>query len=140
MSDLFDGDPLITIGADGAEMEFKGGQPVMDQGFDNHVNFSLLTYSGHWSEDLETLEERKYKGLFLESAKKPVTRQSLIDTDRAAELDVEGDEFGTVLAETTNPTSDSLRLEMTFTPPTGDLQKLLLERTGQNWVSLAGNN
>lgn len=138
MSDLFDGDPLITIGADGAEMEFKGGQPVMDQGFDNHVNFSLLSHANHWSGDLETLEERKYKGLFLEASRKPVTRQSLIDTDRAAELDVEGDEFGNILAETTNPTSDSLRLEMTLTPPTGDLQKLLLERTGQNWVSLIG--
>ena len=138
MTDIFDGDPLITIDENGADLNFKGGQPEMDQGFTNHVNFSLLTKPNHWSEDLETLEERKYKGLFLEASGKPVTLQAIIDMDRAAELDVKGDEFGTILAETSNPQSQTIQLDMTYTPPTGDLKILRLTRTGANWLSIAG--
>lgn len=136
MTDLFDGDPFIDIGADGAEMIFIGGQPVMDQGFDNHVNFSLLTEKGWWGNDAEPVAERKLGSLFLDASKKPITRQSLINTDKAAQADLSGEEFGTVISETINNESNNLLTEILFTPPTRELQKLVLNRAGQNWINL----
>ena len=41
MTDRFDGDPFITIGADGADMIFRGGQPEGDAGF-----AGIQVYSG----------------------------------------------------------------------------------------------
>lgn len=135
MTDIFDGDPLIILDADGADMIFTGGQPAMDTGFLNHTNFAVLTEADHWSDDLEPVAARRYKGLTLEAARKPITRQSLIDDERAAEADVTGDEFGNVRAEASNPKSDELFIEIFYQPPTGDEKLLRLERTGQNWLS-----
>jgi phage gp46-like protein len=137
MTDLFDGDPFIDIGEDGADFIFNGGQPVMDQAFDNHVNISLLTKQGWWGNDIETVAERKIGSLYFDAVKKPITRQSLIDDDKAAVADLKGDEFGSITSETINPTSNSLLTEILFTNPIDDLNKLLLTRTGQNWVSLS---
>lgn len=139
MTDIFDGDPLITIGGDGADMNFKGGQPEMDTGFDNHVNFSLLTKSGWWGNDLEPLAERKLGAKYMDTAlvkEGLITRQTLIDADKSAVSDVKGDEFGLVAAQTTNPTSQNILTEILYTPPTREVRKLRLERTGQNWISL----
>lgn len=143
MTTIFDGDPLITIDADGAEMNFTGGQPEMDTGFVNHVNFSLLTKKGWWGNDLVTLPERKLASKYMETdlvKKGIITRKSLIDADRAAELDVKGDEFGLVAAQTSNPTSQNVLTEVLYTPPTRDVQKLVLTRTGQNWLSISQGN
>lgn len=140
MTDIFDGDPLITIGGDGADMNFKGGQPEMDTGFDNHVNIALLTKKGWWGNDLEPLAERKLGANYMDTDLVKgglITRQSLIDADKAAESDVRGDEFGLIAAQTSNPTSQNVLTEVLFTPPTREVQKLVLERTGQNWISIA---
>ncbi|MEJ2043692.1 MAG: hypothetical protein P8X74_03650 [Reinekea sp.] len=139
MIDYFDGDPLLILGSDGTDLIFKGGQPVMDQGFLNRVNLALLTESGHWSEDLETVDARKYKGLTLQQIKKPITRQMLIDTAKAAETDVKGDEFKDVKATVTNPTNQSINLELQYTPPSRDPQKLRLTRNGENWIQQRDN-
>lgn len=139
MTDIFDGDPLIILDGDGAEMIFNAGQPVMDQGFLNHVNISALTKSGHWSEDIEPLAARRPTGEYLKAIKKPITRQSLIDSDRAIEYDVQGDEFGSVEAESSNPASNNINTELLITLPTRDRMKLSLERTGQNWISQRDN-
>lgn len=139
MPDLFDGDPLITIDENGADFNFVGGQPEMDQGFANHVNISLLTEPGWWGNDLEPIAARKIGSLYLDESIKPINRQMLLDTSKAAVTDVSGDEFGNVEATTTNPLSQNVDTEILYTPPTRELQKLLLTRTGQNWVSQAGS-
>lgn len=139
MTDIYDGDPLLILTADGADLVFKGGQPVMDTGLLNHVNLSVLTESGHWSEDLEPVAARRYKGNFLKAAPLPITRQSLIDTARAAETDVKGDEFKTVEAMVTNPTSQNLFVDIQYTPPSRDPEKLRLTRSGENWIQQRDN-
>lgn len=142
MTDIFDGDPLILIGPNGADFVFIGGQPKMDTGFENHVNISMLTEPGWFGNDIEPIKERKIGSTYLAAVQQPITRQSLIDVDKAAESDVKGDEFGTVTAETTNPVSQQLNTEIIYTTPTGDIEKLRLTRTGQNWLSIleAGEN
>jgi hypothetical protein len=141
MTDIFDGDPLIVLTENGAEMVINGGQPVMDQGFLNHNNFSWLTEAGHWSDDIEPNAARRPNGALMEIIKKnrPTTRQSLIDTERAAEADVKGDEYKTVQSTATNPTSNNININTEFTPPTSDPFKLRLERVGQNWKSQIEN-
>lgn len=140
MTDIFDGDPLIILTTDGADMQFKGGQPVMDQGFLNHVNFSLLTESGHWSEDLERNVARRYNGEFQKQIKKPITRQMLIDSARSAEADVRGNEFKNVTTSITNPVRDNINLDILLTPPTRDQEALRLTRTGENWIQQRDNS
>ncbi|RKY04151.1 MAG: hypothetical protein DRP56_10415 [Planctomycetota bacterium] len=139
MPDIFDGDPFITIGADGADYIIRGGQPVMDQGLVNHVNMCLLTEPGWWGNDIEPVAERKVGSKFIVAAREPITRQSLLDTNKAAIQDVQGDEFSDVQAQTTNPITQQVRLEMLLLPPSNDLQKLVLQRVGQNWINQKEN-
>jgi len=135
MTDQFGGDPFITIGADGADYIIRGGQPVMDQGLVNHVNMCLLTEPGWWGNDIEPVAERKVGSKFIVAAREPITRQSLLDTNKAAIQDVQGDEFSDVQAQTTNPITQQVRLEMLLRPPSNDLQTLVLQRVGQNWIN-----
>ena len=139
MTDIFDGDPFITIGADGADYIIRGGQPVMDQGLVNHVNMCLLTEPGWWGNDIEPVAERKTGSKFIGAARQPITRQSLLDTNKAAIQDVQGDEFADVQASTTNPVTQNVRLELLLRPPSNELQTLVLERTGQNWINQKNN-
>lgn len=135
MTDQFDGDPFITIGANGADYIIQGGQPVMDQGLVNHVNMCLLTEPNWWGNDIEPVAERKVGSKFIVKSREPITRQSLLDTNKAAIQDVQGDEFSDVQASTTNPVTQNVRLEMVLRPPSNELEVLVLERTGQNWIN-----
>lgn len=138
-TDIFQGDPLITLDEDGADMVFVSGNPIMDQGYINQVNFSIFTESGHWTEDLERNANKRYKGLFLKAAKKPITRQSLIDDARALEADLQSPAFRTVQAEVVNPKYNGIDAEVTYTPPSNQREKLRLTRQGKNWISQIDN-
>lgn len=137
MTDIFDGDPCITIDEDGADFEFIGGQPVMDQGFENHVNIAMLTEPNWWGNDLEPVAARRMESDFLTVSKQPINRQMLIDLARSAERAVQGDEFLTVTTNATNPCSQNINVETLYTPPEREEQKLLLTRSGQNWINQA---
>ena len=139
MADLFDGDPYITIDEDGAEFLFIGGQPVMDQGLENHVNIALLTEPGWWGNDLEIQDSRKISSKYLGESRKPINRQMLLDTTKAAESDVAGDEFELVLAVTRNRISQQVDTVIVYTPTSRDPETLLLTRSGQNWISQRDN-
>jgi len=139
MTDLFDGDPYITIDENGAEFTFVGGQPVMDQGFENHVNIALLTEPGWWGNDLEPVASRKIASTYIAESRKPINRQMLLDVSKAAELDVSGDEFELVLADTVNRISQQVDTGIVYTPTSRDAEKLLLTRSGQNWISQRDN-
>jgi len=139
MTDLFDGDPYITIEEDGADFVFVGGQPIMDQGFENHVNIATLTEPGWWGNDLEPVASRKIESKYLGASRKPINRQMLLDTSKAAESDVSGDEFELVLANTVNRISQQVDTGILYTPTSRDAETLLLTRSGQNWISQRDN-
>lgn len=49
MTDQFDGDVAIPLTLDGGQIDYIGGQPVMDAGgLENAVNISLFTWLGWW--------------------------------------------------------------------------------------------
>lgn len=137
MTDIFDGDPCITIDADGADFTFIGGQPIMDQGFENHVNISMLTEPNWWGNDLEPVAARQLNSDFLPTSRRPINRQMLIDLARSAERSVAGDEFKTVVSEATNPRSQNINVKTLYTSPGGTLKELILTRSGQNWINQA---
>ena len=43
MTDIFSGDPKIILTPYGANLDYEGGQPVMDQGMENQALLSLFT-------------------------------------------------------------------------------------------------
>ena len=135
MTDIYDGDPFIALGGDGADMIFKGGQPVMDAGMVNHVNISLLTEPGWWGNDIEPVAERRPSSKFLPTSRQPVTRQSIIDTEKAAASDLAGDEFGKLTATVRNPSANNLDLSLLLEPPRGQFIDLQLTRVGANWIN-----
>ena len=56
MTDKFDGDTLIIIGANGADYDVVGGDPARDPGFINHINIATLTEPGWCGNELEPVE------------------------------------------------------------------------------------
>lgn len=135
MTDIFDGDPFITIDPDGANLVFSGGQPKMDQGLINHVNISLLTKKGWCGNDIEPVAERKIGSDFLEKNSQSITRQSLLDISKTAEATLVGDEFGKITAIVTNPISQQVRTDILLEPTSGDISILRLTKSGQNWLN-----
>lgn len=135
MTDRYDGDTLITLSGEGADYNFKGGDPVRDQGFINHINISTLTPPGWAGNDLEPIETRKVNSKYIGTARGALTRDKIIDINRAAELDVSGPEFGNVLAQTTNPASQQILTDIFVQPPTDDIVALRLLGSGQNWLN-----
>lgn len=131
----FEGDIYVTLGADGADYVFKGGQPVMDQGLENHVNISLLTKPGWCGNDIEPVASRKIGSQYIDKVREPITRQSLLDTSKAAESDLVGEEFGKITATTTNPESQQILTELLLEPPSNDPLIIRLLRSGASWIS-----
>lgn len=135
MTDIYDGDVFITLDGDGADMIFNSGQPVMDAGMVNHVNLTLLTDPNWWGNDIEPVAERRYTSDFLEKSRQPITRQSLIDTQKEGIAALSGDEFSWVDIVLRNPQAQNLNVDVTLYPPSNDEQTLQLTRVGANWIN-----
>ena len=43
LTDIFSGDPYLTLGPDGSRLHYIGGQPVMDQGLENLAMISIFS-------------------------------------------------------------------------------------------------
>lgn len=138
-TDSFDGDTLVIIGANGADYEVKGGDPVRDQGFINHLNIALLTEPGWCGNELEPIASRKISSKFIVETDKPINRQQLLDMEKAAIADIKGDEFGDQRVVVTIPITGQTNVAVFVQPPTGDLQTLLLTKIGKSWVNQALN-
>jgi len=136
MTDQYDGDIKIIIGGDGADYQVTGGQPLMTTGLENHVDLSLMTEPGWYGFDLEIDANRRIASKWISAVQKPITRQSLLDTSKAANSDLTpGDYFGKITPRTTNPESQQVLTELLLEPPSGDPLVLRLSGQGQNWLS-----
>jgi phage gp46-like protein len=84
--DKFQGDPKIFITNDGAEMDFTGGQPIMDGGLENAVNISLLSEEG-WFGNLLIDDPNQHVGSrVLEEFRKSITLTQLTSSGNAIDL------------------------------------------------------
>jgi phage gp46-like protein len=139
MSDRFQGDPKVTIGPNGAEMHFMGGQPVMDQGLENSYFISLFTKPGWWGNVLMDEESQKIGSLYEQTAKGPINLNTLTRTRDAALKSVQWaiDEgvASENLAEVTNTKTDRLETTVLAIPPGKDFQVLLATKYGASWIA-----
>ncbi|MEE8206714.1 MAG: hypothetical protein V3T82_07175 [Nitrospinaceae bacterium] len=138
MIDTYQGDPALKITLDGADLTFKGGQPVMDQGLENQAQISLFTGQG-WPGNFLLPDEGQLGSSFETKVQGPITLSSLAELEKTAEDAISAPVFGTIRAEASNPESWRIDLKVTIEPPGRDVTTVLLSRNGQNWISQALN-
>jgi len=134
----FEGDPKIIVTQDGWDLQYKGGQPVMDQGIENIVTISLLTKEG-WIGNIFLTEKQKIGSRVRELAAGTITISKLNDIRQAAEKTLDVDVFGNVISTVTNPVSSYVKLNILIQPKGSDIQELTLQKNGQNWINQAGD-
>ena len=134
----FEGDPKIIVGPDGWTIQYIGGQPVMDQGLENVATISLLTKE-NWVGNNFLTEKQKISSSLRRISAGSINILKLNDIRQAAEKSLDIDVFGNVEAEVLNPVSSYIKLNILIQPPGRDIEKLTLERNGQNWINQALN-
>lgn len=139
MSDRYQGDPKLTLDENGANLTFKGGQPVMDQGLENAALISLHTRKGWAGNAFARKPEQKLGSDFEESQQAPITLSAFNDVRNAAEaafrwmIDV-----GIALSATarvSNPTGRRIDTAILVRPPSQDPFVLLDTKNGLNWIA-----
>lgn len=138
MTDIFQGDPALSLENDGAEITFKGGQPIMDQGLENQAQISLFTAEG-WPGNFLLGADQQIGSNFETIAQGAITLTSLSELEKSAENALEDPVFGNIEAVAVNPNSTRIDMVINIKPPGTDLDKILLTRNGQNWVNQAEN-
>ena len=134
----FEGDPKIIVTPDGWTVQYIGGQPVMDQGLENVATISLLTKE-NWVGNIFLTEKQKIGSSIRRISAGSINILKLNDIRQAAEKSLDIDVFGNVEAEVLNPVSSYIKLNILIQPPGRDIEKLTLERNGQNWINQALN-
>jgi phage gp46-like protein len=133
----YQGDPAVKITPDGAKMKFVGGQPIMDQGFENAAQISLYTKKGWWGNALLVNDNQKIGSDFTK-IRTVVDVQTINDYRRNAELALKW-MLDTGLADSitvtvTNPYTNQIWNTIIITPPGKDAQTLLFIKNGLNWI------
>ena len=111
MTDIYSGDPRIVLTADGADFDYIGGQPVMDQGVENLALISLLTsdidpVSGlPWCGNIFLPVAQQLGSDYQRLAQGPQTLKTLRLVEDSAVRALDDPAFGSVSAAATNPTS-----------------------------------
>jgi hypothetical protein len=139
MTDIYSGDPYLTLSANGSRLTFIGGQPVMDQGLENQAMIALFTTQGWAGNELIADPDQKIGSDFVEAANQPITLQSLTDIEQAAVRALASPAFGRVTATANNPESDRIEVSILIEPPGQDSATIVLTRNGLNWQAQALN-
>jgi len=135
-ADRYSGDPRLIITPNGANLDYEGGQPIMDQGLENQALISLFTRSG-WCGNL-LLEPRYQIGSDFEASilGQGLTLSGLSAIENAAVIALTSPAFPELAVSATNPSSDRVKLVVTVGPGQAPLTFL---RAGQNWQSQANS-
>jgi hypothetical protein len=140
MSARFQGDPKVYITENGADISFRGGQPIMDRGLENAVVLSLHSREWFGNVFLEK-KEQKLNGRFEQTAEGPITLSNLENISNAAQTDlswmISSGVASSVRAATENNSGTSTRTVVAVSPPGADLFTLVSTRHGANWLSQA---
>ena len=131
-------DPRLTIDEDGADLEFVGGQPIMDAGLENAVLISLFTKDWFGNVFFDDPNQR-IGGRFLDSFDQPLSISAVESIRKAALSDLKWliDEgiASAIEVTVTNPESKKISVVVLIKPPGKDIQALLLEKNGVNWIN-----
>lgn len=139
MTDIYQGDPRLFLNADGAYLNFTGGQPTLDRGLENLALISLFTRPGWAGNVLFQDENQKLGSDFEEISNQPITVQMINDLRDAAERALNNPAFGNVTVEISNPNSYRLEIKITLQPPGQDIKTLLITKNGSNWIAQASD-
>src|SRR4030042_4920249 len=133
----FQGDPAIHITQDGATMRFIGGQPVMDQGFENAALISLFTKPGYWGNTLCKKQSEKIGSEFEDQCNKPI--QSITSLNDISDADTQALKWfednniaNNISIEVTNPKTDKLNVSIKI-----GTTELLMSKNASAWKAQA---
>lgn len=137
--DPYSGDPKLTLDSNGLDLTFTGGNPEMDQGFENFVTISLFTGPDYWGNTLKKTK-LKYGSTFYKRTmidKEPITLANMRSWEKAIQADLKYSPFGNITVAITNPQSSQIKLVIGIAPPTGNPVELVFLKNGQNWINQA---
>lgn len=136
---LYQGDPKIFITENGADLVFRGGQPVMDAGLENAVIISLHTKLGWFGNVLMKKKSEKIGSRYEEETKKPITINSINAIRESAEEALswmtDNSIASAIGVNISNPTGDRIDTEILIQPPgDGSPSNVLESKNGINWT------
>jgi hypothetical protein len=133
MNDYFAGDIKLTVGPDGSDIQFIGGQPVMDRGLETAAIVSLFTREG-WCGNIFNSGDNRIGSDFEETCEKQrnLTVNSLYLIETAARRALGGGDFGgDNTAEASNPEGQDINITLRGGP--GGLFEI--SRRGELWTA-----
>ena len=135
----FQGDPAMFLTDKGATLIFKGGQPVMDAGWENYVLISLFTRPGWAGNVLFDNPAQQIGSDFEEVNELPITVDSFVRVEESAKralAQMEEDGFAELIQVTSsNPSGRRRDTRILIKPPGESIQELLLIKNGLNWLA-----
>lgn len=137
-NNIYQGDPRLFLTANGSRLNFVGGQPTMDRGFENMVLIALFTRRG-WCGNTLFDDTDVHIGSDFEAAfEQPLNLAAINDIeDRAAKaLDflIKDGLASDVDVSASNPRGDRVEVTITIARPNKDISELVLIKNGINWV------
>jgi len=134
--DRTQGDPKIAMLDDGADLVFRGGQPVMDSGLENAVLISLFS-GAEWFGNAFAQPSARIESRFYPLTLKAITLSRLAELERAVKADLSSLVAQGIIAEpavrASNPSGERLVVEIKVSPPGAETETILLSRYGANW-------
>jgi len=139
MTDLYQGDPRLVLGNDGVDLPFRGGQPIMDQGWENAVLISLFTREGFYGNIFAETDSQRIGARFEDELEKPLTVAQITKIQDAGQKALQwliDDGYASrIIVQPTNPTSYRVEVFVLIEPQGQDIQILLLKKNGLNWIA-----
>lgn len=139
----YEGDPKVIITEYGADMVFRGGQPVMDQGIENAASMAWFTKKG-WCGNFFIGDPNQQVGSdFQDVGQGTVTLSKLIDIEKAGEVAwkklIDSGLASKVGVKARNPDGNETEVVGLILPPGKDLKVLLATKNGVNWIEQKEN-
>jgi len=140
----FAGDPCIQVTQDGATMLFIGGQPVLDQGFENAVNISLFTRPNWFGNVFFKKNSEKIGSDYQDECEKTIVNITSINNitdaaERALKWMKDNGLADKINVTVANPKTDYIKTNIEISPPNSGNQNFLFTKNGANWIGQAQN-
>jgi phage gp46-like protein len=136
----YEGDPKLVLDENGADLVYRGGQPVMDRGLENAALISLHTRE--WCGNVLMREPAQRLGSSYEQEnEQPLTVSALARIGAAARQAVQWmldrGVAKDIQAVSSNPTGRRTQTAVKILPPSNDPVVLLTGKYGANWIAQA---
>ena len=141
----FEGDPRLILGPDGSTIEYKGGQPVMDQGLENQLLIDLFTLDqdqttgAEWWGNLTFPDPLEQIGssYVRDVINEPLTLNGLANIEQSAGKALTDPIYGEITSDVTNPESTRINNIVRVSSPGNDVEILATTTNSVNWKAQA---